>query len=127
MGASRQTPIASVDDSYMCSWFDGSAVTVTRPQNVSGETGHDLYSGTAPIFITTKLADLQSLEQRGSINPTAGAPYDADASMIYRRLKVHRFMHRLPKPRKFRFCGHCFAELVSSQARVWEERNALAF
>ena len=41
----------------------------------------------------TKPEDLEWLAQRGSINPSTGSPHDADASMVYRRLKVHRFMH----------------------------------
>ena len=115
-----------IDYATMCSWFDGSAVTISRPQNVSGATGHDLYRGSAPIFLTTKLSDLQWLEERGCIDPATGGPYDAEASMVYRRLKVHRFMTRMPKPRQFSFCGHCFAQLVTSQSRVWSERHALA-
>ena len=110
----------------MCSWFDGSVVTITRPQNVAGAIGQDLYKGTAPICITTKLEDLEWLAQRGSINPSTGKPYDADASMLYRRLKVHRFMCRMPEPRQFSFCAHCFAQLVTTQARVWGERHGVA-
>ena len=115
-----------IDYATMCSWFDGSVVTITRPQNVAGAIGHDKYKGTAPIFITTKLEDLEWLAQRGSINPSTGSPYDADASMVYRRLKVHRFMHRVPKARQFSFCGHCFAQLVTTQSRVWVQRQGVA-
>ena len=107
-----------IDYATMCSWFEGSVVTITRPQNVAGAIGHDNYKGTAPIFITTKLEDLEWLAQRGSINPSTGSPYDADASMVYRRLKVHRFMHRVAKARQFSFLGHCFGQLVTTQSRV---------
>ena len=74
----------------------------------------------------TKPEDLEWLAQRGSINPSTGSPYDADASMVYRRLKVHRFMHRVPKARQFSFCGHCFAQLVTTQSRVWVQRQGVA-
>ena len=115
-----------IDYATMCSWFDGSIVTITRPQNVAGAIGHDNYKGTAPIFITTKPEDLEWLRQRGSINPSTGSPYDADASMVYRRLKVHRFMCRVPKASQFSFYGHCFAQLVTPQSRVSVQRQGLA-
>eukprot|EP00973_Karenia_brevis_P028633 3948402-Karenia_brevis.AAC.1 len=51
--------------SSMCLWFDGSAAPTGRPQNSSGVSGNMMYKGTAPIFITTKLADLQWLESQG--------------------------------------------------------------
>ena len=34
-----------IDHATMCSWFDGSVVTITRPQNVAGAIGHDNYKG----------------------------------------------------------------------------------
>ena len=44
-----------------CVWFDGSAVPVARPQNVPGKAGHFLYRGSAPIFVTGKLEDIEAL------------------------------------------------------------------
>ena len=43
----------------MCLWFDGSDVPIGRPQNMQGMSGNIVYKGTAPIFVTTKLSDLQ--------------------------------------------------------------------
>jgi hypothetical protein len=42
---------------------------------------------------------------------------DADASMIYRRLKVYEFRKRITKaPGKIKYCPTCFAKLVLSQS-----------
>jgi hypothetical protein len=103
-----------------CLWFDGSAVPIARPQNVAGSSGHMLYKGTAPIFITTKLADLEWLEKAGAVDPSTGVPNNADASMVLRRLKVYRFTVRVQKPSgTFPFCARCFATLVHTQAAAW--------
>ena len=65
-------------------------------------------------------ADLQRLEWYAQINPSTGAPWDANASMVNRRPKVYRFCHRVEKPRgQLPFCTRCFAELVTSQAATW--------
>lgn len=96
-----------------CLLFDGSAVPVARPQNVAGVAGHFLYKGTSPIFITTKLESLESLEAAARPNPQTGVPVSADASMIWRRLKIYRFERRVPAPhKKFSFCAHCFASFL---------------
>ena len=106
--------------SAMNLWFEGAAVPIGQPQNVPGTTGNIEYKGRAPIFITCKLSDLQWLEWYAQINPSTGAPWDANASMVNRRLKVYRFCHRVDKPRgQLPFCTRCFAELVTSQAATW--------
>ena len=88
-------------------------VPITRPQNVPGKTGHVLYRGSAPVFITGKLSDVERLDEAAAVNAVAGQPNDAEASMIRRRLKVYPFRTRIPKPEpKVPFCGSCFAELV---------------
>ena len=103
----------------LCLWFDGSDVPVGRPQIDKGFIGNCTYKGTAPIFITTKLTDLQNLEAAAAINPQTGAPHDSDASMLLRRLKIYRFRQRVSKPcGKMAFCGCCFAKLVLAQAGV---------
>ena len=96
-----------------CQWFDGSTFSITRPQNMPGASGHYQYRGSAPIFVTTKLADIEKLEEWAADDPQTGVPKSAEASMILRRLKVYRFERRIPKPPpKLPFCGHCFANLV---------------
>ena len=104
----------------LCVWFDGSPVPLGRPQKVPGWNSNLLYKGTAPIFVTTKLADLEWLESHARVNPSTGAPWDADASMICWRLKVFRFTQRVAKPPKnIRFCACCFAKLLMSHAAAW--------
>ena len=104
---------AVVPYAEQCLWLDGSAVTINRAQNIAGQTGHVQYRGTAPIFVTTKLPDLQRLAWYAADDPWTQAPRCAEASMIYRRLKVYCFDQRVPKPpQKTPFCGHCFAHMV---------------
>ena len=59
----------------------------------------------------------------GDVDPLRAAlelPHDADASMLLRRLKVYRFMTRVPKPtRTVPYCGHCFSKLLLSQSAAW--------
>ena len=108
----------------LCLWFDGSAVPVTRPQNMAGVSGHLLYKGSAPIFVTTKLEDMARIESAAAVNPATGCPYDADASMLLRRLKIYRYTQRIPKPPPGTpFCATCFSNMVQSQAAVWSLTN----
>ena len=101
-----------------CRWFDGSSVRVQRPQNQNGIIGHVTYQGTAPIFATTKLSDMERFAKLSGIDPATGLAYDADAAMIYRRLKVYKFKTRMPKSAsRVQYCPSCFAELVFAQAR----------
>ena len=102
-----------------CLWFDGSRVPIGQPQNVPGVTGNIMYKGKAPIFVTCKLSDLAWLEYCAQIDPNTGAPWDSDASMVWRRVKVYRFTARVPKPSKaIPYCGHCFAKLLKAQATI---------
>jgi hypothetical protein len=71
------------------------------------------YRGTAPVFVTTKLADLKDLAWWAADDPHTGHPRNGDASMIMRRLKVYSYQHRIPKPPpRLPFCGRCFAQMV---------------
>ena len=100
-----------------CRWYDGSLVCVQRPQNQTGVMGHVVYQGTAPIFATTKLADMNRLASLSEIDPVTGLAIDADASMLYRRLKVYKFHALLAKPTgQMKYCAACFAQLILSQA-----------
>ena len=60
-------------------WFEGKPVTVTRPQNVQGVTGHVLYRGTAPLFITSKKVAVAAL---AALSAAGGSP---ESSMLMRR------------------------------------------
>ena len=78
-----------------------------------------MYKGTAPVFATTKLSDLEWLESQASTNPSTGAPWGADAAMICRRLKIHRYTKRVAKPSvHFKYCGRCFANFLKEDAVV---------
>ena len=101
-----------------CRWFDGSPVRVQRPQNQNGVMGHVVYQGTAPIFMTTKLVDIQRLAKLSEVDTRTGLPKDTDASMVYRRLKVYEFHTRIDKPtgKRVKYCPACFAKLVLGQS-----------
>jgi len=91
-----------------CLWFDGSAVPLAKPQNVPGSMAHDVYHGAAPVFITTKLEDMDALEADGG----------GEASMVLRRLKVFRFTQRITAPtNRVPECAHCFAHLICSHGQ----------
>ena len=101
-----------------CLWFDGSPLPVARPQNQAHAIGHSLCRGSAPIFITTKLQDLNRLRGLAAPARAAGQPADGDASMVLRRLQVYTFNTRVPAPAKeLPTCARCFAQCVSAQAR----------
>ena len=102
-----------------CLWYDGSVVPVRRPQNIPGMTGHIEYRGTAPIFVTSKLKDLKNLSWWAANDPWTGAPRDAEASMIFRRLKIYECKIRMDKPpANIPLCGQCFARLVFDNAEA---------
>jgi len=107
-------------------WYEGSHLTVSRPQNIQGSTGHLTYEGTAPIFATSKLADLSYLEKLAQDDPKTGEPKWGEAAMLMRRLRVYRFGTRIRKPAQHMpFCGCCFAKLVLSRGvhnehRLWD-------
>ena len=94
----------------LCLWLDGSPVPVAMPQNTPGcSAAHEVYHGMAPIFITTKLQDLDDLIAAG----------DGEASMVLRRLRVFRFTKRITPPPNSRMpeCGSCFARMVLEYGR----------
>ena len=103
-----------------CGRYDGSTLRVQRPQNVAGVAGHVSYRGSAPIFATAKLDDMETLERLSAISPDTGNPYAVNASMCFRRLRVYKYCVRIGTPRgpKITYCPACFAHLVTSQARL---------
>ena len=96
-----------------CLWYDGSSVPVARPQKDAGGAGHKEYKSSAPIVVTTKRADLLNLEAWAIDRPETGTPWDANASMLCRRLKVYHVTKRVPKPvSALQTCPHCFADFL---------------
>ena len=106
----------SISFGTQCLWFDGSAVPVARPQNLPGCAGNFLYRGSAPVFVTGKLEDIDNLTQQAALDPQTQRPKNADASMLLRRLKVHEYRVRIDKPPKTCQCARCFAQLLLGQA-----------
>ena len=84
-------------------WFEGKPVPICRPQNVPGQSGHDLYKGTAPVFVTGPASALAHLTQGAAAQP------QGQASM----LKKPPLPMLVP-------CPKCFAWLVTTGAAEWE-------
>ena len=90
-----------------------SAMPIARPQNSTGVVGHSLYKGTAPIFVATQFQHIKRLQDAAAMDLETGLPGDADASMILRRMEVHRYTQRVEKPdRQLPYCARCFAKLI---------------
>ena len=105
-----------ISTATQCVWYDGSVVPVNTPQNTPGSSGHYLYRGSAPIFVTSKLDAIEALQELAADDPKTGKPKDADASMVLRRLKVHVFSKRIPPPPPgIPYCGHCFANAILNE------------
>ena len=94
-------------------WFEGKPVPVARPQNQSSYVGHLLYRGSAPIFVTTKEADLRRIAAAAEAARMAGRP--CEETMLLRRLSVHIFATAVPAPgfAAIPECPACFASLVA--------------
>ena len=100
-----------------CRWYDGSVSSIQRPQNQLGVTGHAPYERAAPLFATTKAADMKRLKRLSALDLVTGDPYDTKASMCFRRLKVYEYHNRITElTAKMPYCARCFAQLVVSQA-----------
>jgi hypothetical protein len=95
-------------------WLEGKPVPVTLPQNVAGQSGHLVYTGDAPIFITAPEDAMQDI-MRGSMAAPTG-----ECSMLLRRLKLFHFAVPIPPPqRDFAPCPRCFAMFVTGKAQEW--------
>ena len=69
-------------------WFESKPMPLARPQ---GEhISHLLYKGSAHIFLTTPLKRLGKLLEEAESARASGSSWGA--SMLVRRLKVHRFI-----------------------------------
>jgi len=99
-------------------WFEGKPLPMARPQ---GEyIGHMLYKGTAPIFITTPMKRLEKLEKEAEAARAAGVT--CEATMLLRRLKVHKFRVAVPKPAvQIPACAACFAHFVLEGEMLWSQ------
>ena len=69
-------------------WLEGKPVPLPQPQN-TGDIGHKLYNGSAPIFITTKMQYLEKLVRE------AGAAEAADESSVIARVACTHSMRGL--------------------------------
>ena len=98
-------------------WFEGKPFVVSQPQN-QGASGHLLYKGTAPIFITTKAKNLNGLVQAAQRAELLNE--ESEATMLLRRLDMYQFTQRLPIPpgRKVPNCACCFAQTVLRNAGI---------
>ena len=80
-----------------------------------------MYKGAPPVFITKKLVDLDRLEKWSRLHPDKRAPWDTQAAMLYRRLKVYRINERVARPQRgIAARGRCFARLIKEQASEYE-------
>jgi hypothetical protein len=92
-------------------WFEGKPFPVSRPQNRAEYTGHCLYKGTAPIFVTCKETDLGPLWQQAQAATAAGEA--SEVTMLLRRLRTYWFTQRVEKPLQLiPECATCFAQMI---------------
>lgn len=94
-------------------WYEGKPFPLSRPQNSANYTGHILYQGSAPIFVTCKEKDLGPLQEKAHIAFLRGHP--SEHTMLLRRLKVHSFHRPLPvrqSGNRIPECQRCFGQLV---------------
>lgn len=98
-------------------WLEGKSFPITRPQN-KDYSGHLLYHGSAPIFITCKeeavgpiIAAAQNAVQQGTASQW---------TMLLRRLHIYTLTVKVPIPEgcKIAECPSCFAKLVCRYAAV---------
>ena len=93
-------------------WFEGKPFPLTRPQNQPGVAGHFLYSGRAPVFITTKAELLVAIQEAAKVAVQSGQP--SQHTMLLRRLNI--FMLEVPTPvladGAIVECAVCFAKMA---------------
>ena len=100
-------------------WFEGKAVPITKPQNDrEGASGHCLYRGSAPIFITSPLESLQPLIDQADAERSSGRP--SQLTMLMRRLHIYHFRTPCQPPRRqLDPCASCFAHFVMQGEADW--------
>ena len=96
------------------------AFPITRPQNKE-YSGHILYEGTAPVFITCKekwlgpiLKDARIALENGEVS---------QSTMLARRLVVFHFTEKLPVPKGLQIpdCGKCFSQMCQHYAALGQQ------
>lgn len=105
-------------------WFEGKAVPITRPQNDREVgSGHCLYTGTAPVFITAPLESLQPLINQAEDDKRRGRA--SQLTMLMRRLHVYYFTRPcVPPRRQLQPCPACFARFVLGGEAAWRQQQA---
>ena len=100
-------------------WFEGKTVPITKPQNDSeAGSGHCLYRGSAPIFITAPLKGLQPLIDQAEADRQSGRA--SQLTMLMRRLHIYRFCTPCQPPRRqLDPCPACFANFVLQGEEEW--------
>ena len=93
-------------------WFEGKPFPVVQPQNQGGASGHVLYKGTAPIFVTAKARDMLHLQTAAESARRSGQP--SAHTMLLRRLKVYLLWAPTPVSGDDTIpdCGVCFSRMV---------------
>ena len=97
-------------------WLEGKPFPITRPQNKE-YTGHLMYKGSAPLFITCKQKDLGPILARAHAAVAQGT--SSEDTMLARRLRVFSFWEKLPVPSGERVpeCASCFAQMLYDHAQ----------
>ena len=102
-------------------WMEGKPVPVPRPQGQNGVYGHGLYTGSAPIFVTTPLNRIVQMEKQVAEAEANGE--SSEMSMILRRIRVYRFSHPINKPvDQIPQCPSCFASFLYEAEAAWSQR-----
>ncbi|CAK9054506.1 SAM domain-containing protein (Fragment) [Durusdinium trenchii] len=92
-------------------WYEGKPFPLPRPQNSNQYSGHLLYEGSAPIFVTVKEKDLGPLQAQAQVAFTQGIP--SEHTMLLRRLRIYRFTRPLPQADGHILdCPVCFAQMI---------------
>ena len=82
--------------------------------------GHDLYKGTAPIFITTKAQYLNQLMQEAAL---AEQPVEAsEETMLLFRLELFHFATKAKHASWIPECACCFSNAVLQYAAAFRQR-----
>ena len=98
----------SVPLSIQLLWFEGKPVPITRPQN--DFTGHTLYKGTAPIFITTPLKRMEKFIVEAERAQRSGE--SSVATMILRRTNLERITRKPQAPQGQQPTVHCMERVA---------------